>query len=112
MAVEDNIADYEPGQEDGGVNSPVVTHKAITEQELYDRLTKLYTDQLILTSDIAQLKKDAKFNRKSNPNGIPGVDVALVSDAAKLAAKNVFEEYVGKARAIIDKFRELSHYDD
>lgn len=112
MAEEDNIADYEPGYEDGGVNSPIVTHKAITEQELYDRLAYLFTQQLILTQDIGQLKKDAKFNRKRNPTGIPAADVALISDAAKLEAKNVFEEYVGKAKAVIDKFKELSGYDN
>lgn len=84
----------------------------ISEKELFDRLVNLFQQQMVLVNDIKQLKKDAKFNKKSNPTGIDKTIVPIISDAAKLEAKRNFEEYAGKNYAVIVKFKELSGYDD
>lgn len=84
----------------------------MNEQELFDRLVDLYTQQRILAEDISQLKKDAKFNKKTNPEGIDKKEIPVISDAAKLDAKRAFEEFAGKNYAVIVKFKELSGYDD
>lgn len=84
----------------------------LTEQELFDRLVDLIGQQLTLAEDIAQLKKDAKFNKKHNPQGIPVEDVKFVSAAAKLEAQQQFEEFSAAAAATAAKFKKLSGYDD
>lgn len=84
----------------------------ISEKELFDRLTNLIKQQLILVEDIKQLKKDAKFNKKTNPGGIDKTQIPYIAEAAKLQAKRAFEEYAGKNYAVIVKFKELSGYDE
>lgn len=89
-----------------------VQRVTLTEQQLFDRLVELLTEQLVLADDIKQLKTDAKFNKKSNPNGIPAADLGLVAAAAKLEAQNVFEEFAAKNAEVTAKFKELSGYED
>ena len=84
----------------------------ISEKELYDRLVTLFTEQLILAQDISQLKKDARYNKKTNPTGIDKKEIPTIAAAALLDAKRSFEEFAGKNLAVITKFRELSGYDD
>lgn len=83
----------------------------LTEQELFDRLVELFTKQLVLAEDISQLKKDAKFNKKTNPNGIGTDDLKFVAQAAKLEAKQNFEEFTGQAALVAQKYKELTSYD-
>lgn len=89
-----------------------VQRVTLTEQELFDRLVELLTDGLKITADIKQIKADAKFNKKSNPNGIPAADLALVAKAAALEAQNVFEEFAAKNAEVTAKFKELTSYDN
>jgi hypothetical protein len=89
-----------------------VQRVTLTEQQLFDRLVGLLTDGLKITADIKQIKADAKFNKKSNPNGIPAADLALVAKAAALEAQNVFEEFAAKNAEVTAKFKELSGYED
>jgi hypothetical protein len=89
-----------------------VQRVTLTEQQLFDRLVELLTEQLVLSADIKQLKTDAKFNKKSNPNGIPAADLGLVAAAAKLEAQNVFEEFAAKNAEVTAKFKELTSYDN
>lgn len=70
------------------------------------------TEQLVRAEDIKQLKADAKFNKKTNPQGIAATDLALVAAAAKLEAQNVFEEFAAKNAEVTAKFKELSGYED
>ncbi|QNR53905.1 hypothetical protein phiK7A1_117 [Pseudomonas phage phiK7A1] len=88
-----------------------VNRVTLTKQELYDRLVTLFTEQLFKAEDIGQLKKDAKFNKKTNPTGIPAKEVATIAAAAKLDAKNVYEEFAEKNADVIAVFKELSGYD-
>lgn len=83
----------------------------LTEQELFDRLVDLFEQQLTLASDISQLKKDAKFNKKTNPNGIKTDDLKFVAQAAKLEAKQNFEEFTGQAALVAVKYKTLTGYD-
>lgn len=89
-----------------------VQRVTLTEQQLFDRLVELLTEQLVLGADIKQLKADAKFNKKTNPNGIAAADLGLVAAAAKLEAQNVFEEFAAKNAEVTAKFKELSGYED
>lgn len=84
----------------------------LTEQDVYDRLVKLIGEQLKTAEDISQLKKDAKFNKKTNPDGIPSKELGLVSAAAKLEAQNQFEEFSAKNAEVSAKFKELSGYEE
>lgn len=83
----------------------------LTEQQVFDRLVALIGNQLQTAEDISQLKKDAKFNKKTNPNGIPSKDLGLVAAAAKLEAQNQFEEFSEKNAEVSAKFKELSGYE-
>lgn len=94
------------------VNASVVNRTTLTEKQLFDRLVELLIEQLLRAEDIKQLKADAKFNKKTNPNGIAAPDLALVAAAAKLEAQNVFEEFVAKNAEVEAKFKELSGYDN
>jgi len=89
-----------------------VQEAPISEQELYDRLVTLETEQLVRASDIAQLKKDAKFHKKTNPTGLPKEVVSLASKAAKLEAAANFEEFSAKNHAVEETFKRLSGYDE
>ena len=89
-----------------------VTRVTLNEQQLFDRLVDLLSQQMTLAEDISQLKKDAKFNKKTNPNGIPAEDIKFVAAAAKLEAQQQFEEFTAKAAATAEKFKQLSGYDN
>lgn len=84
----------------------------LTEEQLFERLVTLETEKLVLTEDIKQLKKDAKFHKDNNPGGIAKEDVALIQAAAKLEAKRDFEEKQEKAKAVFAKYIELTNYND
>lgn len=84
----------------------------ITEEELFERLAELESQKLILSEDIAQLKKDAAFHKDSNPGGIAKEDVKLIAQASKLEARRDFEEKQSAARAVFAKYVQLSKYDE
>jgi NACalpha-BTF3-like transcription factor len=84
----------------------------LSEQALFDRLVTLFGDQLNLSSDISQLKADAKFHKDNNPGGISKEDIKFVAAAAKLEAQQVYEEFSAKNAAVAAKFKELSNYDN
>jgi ABC-type multidrug transport system ATPase subunit len=79
-----------------------------TEQALFDRLATLEGEKLVQSEDIKQLKKDFKYNKKTNLDGLPPEVVALVSKAAVIHARNVYEEQCSAAKAIFDKYEELA----
>lgn len=81
-----------------------------TEQALFDRLAVQEGEKLTITGDITQLKKDFKYNKKTNLDGLPPEVVALVSKAAVIHAKNVYEEQRSATKAVFDKYEELSGY--
>lgn len=81
-----------------------------TEQALFDRLADLEGQKLVITEDISQLKKDFKYNKKTNLDGLPADVVGLVAKAAVIHAKNVYEEQRAQSKAVFDKYEELSGY--
>lgn len=83
-----------------------------TEQALFDRLATLEGEKLIQSEDIKQLKNDFKFNKKTNLDGLPPEIVALVSKAAVIHARNVYEEQRSQQKAIFDKYEELAGYNE
>lgn len=92
--------------------NPEATRVTLSEQDLFNRLVTLFGEQLVLAEDIKQLKKDAKFHKEHNPQGIPKEDIAFVVAAAKLEANEKFEEFTGKAFAVRETYKRLTGYDD
>lgn len=87
-----------------------VARITLTEQELFERLTTLEEEVAVRQADIAQLKKDASFHKKENPNGIPKAEVALIAKSAKLEAARNFEEKQEATNAVFAKYVELTGY--
>lgn len=83
-----------------------------TEEALFERLATLEQEKLTLSEDIAQLKKDFKFDAKKNPTGLDKEAVKLVSKSAKLHAKRNYEETRADASAVFRKYEELTGYND
>lgn len=87
-----------------------VQRVTLSEQELFDRLVELFTNQLVLSDDIKQLKNDVKYHKDNNPKSIDKDDLSFVSAAAKLEAKQNFEEFTGKNALVAQKYKELTNY--
>ena len=85
---------------------------SISQRELFDRLVDLEKQKLVLAEDIAQLKKDAKYDEDENPQGIRKEDIKLIAAAAKLEAKRDYEEKREAATAVFRKYEELTCYND
>lgn len=85
-------------------------HVNLTEEELFAELVKLFTTQLATADAIAAVKKDNKFNKKSNPTGIDSHELGLIVAAAKLEANEAYEEFTGRNAEIQAKFEELTGY--
>lgn len=83
----------------------------MTEQQLFDALVNLNKQALTIAEDISQLKKDVKFHKDNNPSGISVDDIKFVAAAAKLEAKQQFEEFSGDNAAVIAKYKVLTNYD-
>ncbi|MOA06821.1 hypothetical protein D3C78_1264860 [compost metagenome] len=81
------------------------------ESDLFERLADLEAQKLVLSEDIKQLKKDFTFNKKDNPSGIEKGEVKKVASAAKLHAKNDFEEKREAATEVFQKYVELTNYE-
>lgn len=82
----------------------------ISEKELFDRLVDLEKQKLTASADIAQLKKDAKYDEDDNPSGVSKEDIKLISAAAKLEAKRDYEEKREAVRAVFQKYEEMTQY--
>lgn len=84
---------------------------SMTEQAIFDRLVDLNKQALTIAEDISQLKKDVKYHKDNNPKGISADDIKFVAAAAKLEAKQQFEEFSGDNAAVIAKYKVLTNYD-
>lgn len=84
---------------------------SMTEQELFDRLVDLNKQALTIAEDISQLKKDVKYHKEHNVTGLAVDDIKFVAAAAKLEAKQQFEEFSGDNAAVIAKYKVLTNYD-
>ena len=84
----------------------------ISQREMFDRLVDLEKQKLVLAEEIAQLKKDAKYDEDENPQGISKEDIKLIAAAAKLEAKRDYEEKREAATAVFRKYEELTCYND
>ena len=85
---------------------------SITQQELFDQLATLESEKLTLAEDIKTLKDDAKYDSELNPSGISKEDIKNIGAAAKLKAKNDYEEKSEAAKAVFKKYEELTNYND
>jgi len=83
---------------------------SITQKELFDRLSTLESEKLTLSEDIKCLKDDAKYDSELNPQGISKEDIKNIAAAAKLKAKNDYEEKSEAAKAVFKKYEELTDY--
>lgn len=83
----------------------------MTEQQLFDALVNLNKQALVIAEDISQLKKDTKYHKDNNPQGLAVDDIKFVAAAAKLEAKQQFEEFSGDNAAVIAKYKSLTNYE-
>lgn len=83
----------------------------MTEQQLFDALVNLNKQALVIAEDISQLKKDTKYHKDNNPAGLAVDDIKFVAAAAKLEAKQQFEEFSGDNAAVIAKYKSLTNYE-
>lgn len=83
----------------------------MTEQQLFDALVNLNKQALVVAEDISQLKKDTKYHKENNPSGLAVDDIKFVAAAAKLEAKQQFEEFSGDNAAVIAKYKSLTNYE-
>ena len=82
----------------------------LDEGALFKRLTQLESDKLTIAADIAAIKKDAAYEEDDNPKGLDKVEIKLIADASKLAAKNNFEEKKMGALEVFAKYEHLTNY--
>lgn len=85
-------------------------HVNLTEDELFEELTKLFTAQLCNADEIKRLKNDNKFSKKKNPTGIDSHELGLIVISAKMQAAENYEEYAGRTAEIQAKFEKLTGY--
>mgnify|MGYP007013230305 FL=1 len=85
---------------------------SISQRELFDRLVDLESQKLTIADDIKQIKDDAKYDEDENPQGISKEDIKLIAAAARLQAKNDYEEKREAASAVFRKYEELTQYNN
>jgi len=78
------------------------------EVELFNRLAQLEAEKLTLSEDIRQLKADVKYHPEDNPSGIASDEIKVIAQAAKLKAKQDFNEKKELAIAVFKKYEELA----
>ena len=83
---------------------------SISQRELFDRLVDLESQKLTIADDIKQIKDDAKYDEDENPQGVSKEDIKLIAAAAKIQAKNDYEEKREAASAVFRKYEELTCY--
>lgn len=90
--------------------SAPVERFTLNDDELFKRLVQLETDKLNLAADITQIKKDAAYDEDENPYGIDKQRIKLLAAAAKLEAKNDFEEKKMGALEVFAVYEEMTNY--
>jgi hypothetical protein len=82
-----------------------------TEENLFQRLTKLLTDLEVIKNDIKQVKSDFTYDADLNSKGLSKDDIKLVDKASKLYVAAKFEEVEEDALAVFTKYKSLTGYD-
>lgn len=93
-------------------DSAPVERFTLNDDQLFERLTTLEREKLVLAADIAQLKKDAAYHEDENPYGIDKEEIKLIHEAAKRHAKSDYEESKAKAKAIFATYERLTGYNE
>lgn len=83
-----------------------------TEENLFQRLTKLLTDLEVVKNDIKAVKQDFTYDSEMNVKGLSKDDVNLVDKAAKLFVASKFEEVEEDALAVFTKYKTLTGYSE
>lgn len=83
-----------------------------TEENLFQRLTKLLTDLEVVKNDIKAVKQDFTYDADLNVKGLSKDDVKLVDKAAKLFVASKFEEVEEDALAVFSKYKLLTGYSE
>lgn len=89
------------------MNMTEVQRFTITTDQLAKRLVQLESEINKTKADINQLKKDASFDKKTNPGGIDKNEVKQIAGAAKIYAAANFEEKRDAANVLFAKYEEL-----
>jgi UTP-glucose-1-phosphate uridylyltransferase len=78
----------------------------MTEQQLFERFINLELDAMAIKENVKALVEEAK------ENGIDKEDIALIKASAKLHVANAFEEKSAHQRALEEKYKALTGYDE
>ena len=82
-----------------------------TEQNLFERLVKLYTDTQVIKEDVKAVKSDFTYDADVNPKALSKDSIKLVDKAAKLYVAAKFEEVEQESLEVFEKYKELTKYE-
>ena len=82
-----------------------------TEQNLFERLVKLYTDAQVIKEDVKAIKGDFTYDADMNPKALSKDVIKLVDKAAKLYVAAKFEEVEQESLEVFEKYKELTKYE-
>ena len=82
-----------------------------TEQNLFERLVKLYTDAQVIKEDVKAIKGDFTYDADMNPKALSKDTIKLVDKAAKLYVAAKFEEVQQESLEVFEKYKELTKYE-
>lgn len=82
-----------------------------TEQTLFERLVKLYTDAQVVKEDVKAVKSDFTYDADVNPKALSKDVIKLVDKAAKLFVAAKFEEVEQESLEVFEKYKELTNYE-
>lgn len=80
------------------------------EQALFDALVPKISAQMAANDSVKAAKDEAKYNKKTNPEGLPAARVSIVATCAKIEAEAQYEEFAERAGDIQATYERLSGY--
>lgn len=84
----------------------------LSAEQLLEQLTRLNKEINTRKADIAQLIKDTKFHKKTNPQGIDGAEVKQIAKTAVRYAAADYEEKKMEALTFFNAYERLTNYND
>lgn len=83
-----------------------------TEQNLFTRLTSLYTDAQVIKDDVKAVKSDYAYDADMNPKALSKDVIKLIDKAAKLYVAAKFEEVEEETLEVFEKYKALTKYEN
>lgn len=84
----------------------------VSEKQMFERFVNILTEIETNKQDLKQFKDDVTFHKDHNPSGFDKETIKVIQKAAALEVAQKFEEFSGEASAVVQKYKELTNYDD